>query len=59
VDGALCLHLTPEAYRLIEVRADDAVFAAFLYAREVYRWSIETSKTVLGVEYGRKEGTLV
>jgi hypothetical protein len=52
VDGALGLHLTPEGYRLIEVRADDEVFRAFLYAREVFRFQTETSKTILGVEYG-------
>ena len=52
VDGALGLHLTPLGYRLIEVRADRDVFAAFLYAREVFRWQQETSKTVLGTEYG-------
>lgn len=51
-EGALGLHLTPLGYRLIEVRADDEVFRAFLYAREVFRWQQETSKTVLGTEYG-------
>lgn len=54
-DGALCLHLTPEGYRLIEVRADDEVFAAFLYAREVFRFVTDTAKSVLGVEYGSPE----
>lgn len=52
VDGALALHLTPQGYRLIEVRCDDEIFRAFLYAREVFRWQEETSKTVLGLEYG-------
>lgn len=51
VDGALALHLSPAGYRLIEVQADEQVFRAFLYAREVYRWCSETSKTVLGAEY--------
>src|SRR3990167_4318640 len=50
--GALALHLTPEGYRLIEVDSGDAVFASFLYAREVYRFQLEISKTVLGAEYG-------
>lgn len=54
VDGALALHLTPAGYRLIEVQADDEVFRAFLYAREVFRWSEETSKAVLGLEYSSK-----
>lgn len=52
VDGALGLHLTPQGYRLIEVRADAEVFNAFLYAREVFRFATDTSKTVLGLEYG-------
>lgn len=52
VDGALGLHLTPQGYRLIEIRTDDEVFRAFLYAREVFRFQTETSKTILGVEYG-------
>jgi hypothetical protein len=52
VDGGLCLHLTPVGYRLIEVRCDDVVFQSFLFAREVFRWQQETSKSVLGLEYG-------
>lgn len=53
--GALALHLTAAGYRLIEVRADEEVFRAFLYAREVFRWLEETSKTVLGLEYAADE----
>ena len=52
VDGALALHLTVNGYRLLEIRCDDEVYRSFLYAREVFRWIEETSKTVLGVEYG-------
>ena len=52
VDGALALHLTANGYRLIEVRCDQEVYASFLYAREVFRWQEETSKSVLGEEYG-------
>ena len=52
VDGALALHLTPAGYRLIEVRADETVFSYFLYAREVFRFGEEISKTILGSEYG-------
>lgn len=51
VDGGLCLHLTPTGYRLIEVRCDETVFQSFLYAREVFRFLEETSKTILGAEY--------
>lgn len=51
-DGGLALHLSPQGYRLIEVQCDETVFRAALYAREVYRWVNETSKSVLGTEYG-------
>lgn len=48
VDGAAVLHLTPESWQFIEVRADADVFAAFLYARETFRFIEELSKTVIG-----------
>lgn len=48
VDGAAVLHLLPESWQFIEVRADDEVFNAFLYARETFRFMEETSKTVIG-----------
>jgi hypothetical protein len=35
---------------LIPVRADEEVFNFFLYVREVYRWALETSKTVLNFD---------
>jgi hypothetical protein len=57
VDGGLALHLTPEGYRLIEVDVSDEVYRAFLFAREVYRFCLETSKTVLGPEYGSRAKT--
>lgn len=49
VDGALVLHLPDEGgrYELFDVRADEAVFSAFLYCREVFRWQEETSKGVI------------
>lgn len=48
VDGCAVLHLTPDAFTFQEVRADQDVFNAFLYARETFRFMEETSKTVLG-----------
>lgn len=48
VDGAAVLHLLPDSWQFIEVRADEDVFAAFLYARETFRFMEETSKTVIG-----------
>lgn len=56
-DGGLALHLSPVTYRLIEVRCDEDVFRAFLYAREVFRFVSETGKTVLGQEYRGAEIT--
>jgi hypothetical protein len=48
IDGAAVLHL-PEAggYELVDVRADQEVFQAFLYCREVFRWVEQTAKTVI------------
>lgn len=46
-EAAAVLHLTPKGYALRLVRIDDDVFDAFRFAREVYRWRIETSATVL------------
>lgn len=48
VDGAAVLHLLPDSWQFIEVRADEEVFAAFLYARETFRFMEEMSKTVIG-----------
>lgn len=48
VDGAIALHLTDTACEQVAVRADDEVFRAFLFAREVFRWQEETSKRVIG-----------
>lgn len=52
VDGCAVLHLHPDAgprgYALIPVIADEQVFTAFKYAREVFRWAEETSKGVVG-----------
>lgn len=48
VDGGAVVHL-PETggYELIELRCDEEVFRCFLYAREVFRFQEELSKTVL------------
>lgn len=48
VDGALIIHVQPDHYEPIPVRIDDEVFGAFLYAREVFRWMEDTSKSVIG-----------
>lgn len=53
VDGCVALHL-PDAggYSLIECRADEEVYRAFLYVREVFRWTSETQKTALLGPFG-------
>lgn len=52
VDGCAVLHLHPDAgpdgYALIPMIADEQVFTAFRYTREVFRWAEETSKGVVG-----------
>jgi len=49
IDAGAVLHIradgTPAVPRL--VRIDDAVFRAFLHAREVFRWRKEIAKTAL------------
>jgi hypothetical protein len=50
VDGCSILHLTDDKWDLIPVKADEEVFNFFLYVREVYRWSLETSKGVLNYD---------
>jgi hypothetical protein len=48
VTGTAVLHLTDKGYLLRRLRFDDSVWRTFLYAREIFRWSLETSKTALG-----------
>jgi hypothetical protein len=48
VDGAAVLHVSPEGYKFLEVDISPPVFRSALYAREVFRWAEETSKTVIG-----------
>jgi hypothetical protein len=55
VDECAVLHVTPKGCRLVPVRTDDAVFSAFLYAREVYSWTKELSRTVLLSPYTPEE----
>ncbi len=48
VDGGLCLHITPESCEAFPVRCDEDVHQQFLFIQEVARWSLETSKAVIG-----------
>lgn len=47
-EAGAVLHLRADGtYQFRLVRIDDPIFAAFCYAREVYRWLNETAKTAL------------
>jgi hypothetical protein len=48
VEGGLCVHVTPEHCDVYPVECGPEVFEAFLFAMEAFRWSQETSRTVLG-----------
>jgi len=50
VDGCAALLLRPRGYHFIPVRADEAVFRAFLYIREVFRFQEELAKVVVGAD---------
>ena len=56
IERAACLHIPQSGgYQFVEVRADDEIFQAFLYVREVFRWMEVTSKTVLQGDVQREE----
>lgn len=48
VDGAVVIHITPDVCEAYPVRADQAVFDAFLYATECFRWQQDLAKRVIG-----------
>ena len=48
VDGALALVVSPFDYVLREVEITDAVWRAWLHAREVARYQLETARDVIG-----------
>jgi hypothetical protein len=48
VEGAVAIHITADAYRVIPVEITEPVWRAFRFVREVFRYQEETSKTVLG-----------
>lgn len=52
LDGAACLHLGPAGWRLVPVRLDEAIFKAFLYAREVFRFQEVIAPSSLGTADG-------
>lgn len=48
VDGCAVIHVRADGYDLVPVETGAEVYRAFLYAREMWRWANETSKTVVG-----------
>ncbi|MGQ0671028.1 MAG: PD-(D/E)XK nuclease family protein [Actinomycetota bacterium] len=49
VDGCAVVHLRPKAgYEFIPIRADEEIFRAFLYVREVFRFLHETASSIVG-----------
>lgn len=48
IEAAAVVHLNPDWYQEIPIRLGADVFNSFLYAREVFRWMEEISKTVVG-----------
>lgn len=48
VQGTAVLHLRKTGYTFRRLRYDEQVFRTFLYAREIFRWAIDISKTALG-----------
>jgi len=50
VDGAVCVVVTPYDCRAIPIRIDDEVFRVFLHVREAARWTLDTSRRVIGPE---------
>lgn len=47
-DGAAVLHIRPEGWNLVPVRADEDLFEIFLHLKEVLNWERNVKKTVIG-----------
>lgn len=47
-DGGVVLHVRPEGWKLVPVRADEQMFEIFLHLREVFRWEKEIKSSVVG-----------
>lgn len=59
LDGAAVLHITDEQWAFKGVRADQAVFAAFLTLRKVFDWVRTDSKDVIGKALAASAGPMV
>lgn len=47
-EGGLCLVVSPYDYELVPIRTDEAVWQSFLHVAEAARWTLETSRGVIG-----------
>lgn len=47
-EGGLCLVVSPFDYQLVPIRTDELVWRAFLSVADSARWTLETSKQVIG-----------
>jgi hypothetical protein len=47
-EGGLCLVVSPYDYLLVPIRTDEVVWQSFLSVAESARWTLETSKKVIG-----------
>lgn len=55
-DGATVLHVRPEGWKLVPVRADEQMFEVFLHLREVFRYEKEIKGTVVGRPVASSDG---
>lgn len=49
-DGAAVLHVRPEGWKLVPVRADEKMFEIFLHLREIFDYEREVKSTIVGRE---------
>jgi hypothetical protein len=49
-DGGAVLHVRPEGWKLVPVRADEGLFEVFLHLREVFNYEREIKPTIVGRE---------
>ena len=47
-DGAVCVVVSPVDYMVVPIRTDDVVWKAWRHVMEAARWTVETSRTVVG-----------
>lgn len=48
VDGAAIIHIRPEGYELLPIDTSESVFEYFLFVMQVFRYTEEISKRVIG-----------